>query len=100
MRYAVSRVAQIRALLELAFNPVELDVEDDSHLHVGHAGARDGKGHFSVRIVASAFDGKSPLQRHRMVFEALGEMMVTDIHALKVSAKSPSTVSQSIQGEG
>ncbi len=61
-------------------------VEDESHLHEGHAGARDGRGHFRVSIVAEAFDGLSPLARHRAVYAALGELMQTDIHALAIDA--------------
>ena len=83
------RVNRIRVRLEDAFNPSVLDIQDDSHLHEGHAGARDGKGHFSVTIVSSAFRSKGPLERHRMVFDALGELMRTDIHALRVSARAP-----------
>ncbi len=86
---STNRVTRIRTLLEAAFSPAELDVQDDSHLHAGHAGARDGKGHYSVRIVSTAFQDKRPLDRHRMVFEALGDMMITDIHALKVMAQTP-----------
>lgn len=82
------RIDRIRALLEARFSPVELEIIDESHLHVGHPGARDGRGHFRVRIVAEQFSGKPPIQRHRMVYEALGDMMQTDIHALSVSASS------------
>ena len=83
------RTERIQSLLEAAFAPVDLLVKDQSHLHAGHAGARDGKGHFEVRIVADAFAGKSRIRRHRMVFEALGDMMQTDIHALSVHAHAP-----------
>lgn len=90
------RTTRIRAMLEAAFAPVKLDIRDDSHLHAGHAGARDGKGHFTIRIVSAAFDNKRPLDRHRMVFEALGEMMQNDIHALKVSAQTPDLLATEI----
>lgn len=83
------RTERIQGLLEAAFSPVDLLVKDQSHLHAGHAGAREGKGHFEVRIVADAFAGKSRIQRHRMVFEALDDMMQTDIHALSVHAHAP-----------
>lgn len=86
---SVERIAAIRARLEDAFRPKELEIFDDSHLHTGHAGARDGRGHFRVRIVAERFRGKMPLERHRMVFDALGPMMETDIHALSLQAKAP-----------
>lgn len=80
------RLPEIRQRLEAAFTPSALEVEDESHLHVGHAGARDGRGHFRVRIVASAFEGLSPLARHRSVYAALGDLMTTDIHALSIEA--------------
>jgi stress-induced morphogen len=58
-------------------------------LHAGHAGAQDGRGHFAVRIVSNAFRDTRPIDRHRMVFSALGDMMRTDIHALRVNATPP-----------
>ncbi len=78
------RVARIRALLEKRLGPSRLEVVDESHLHVGHAGARDGRGHFRVRIGAPDFRGNSRLASHRMIHEALAEMLVTDIHALSI----------------
>ena len=83
------RVALIRSRLEAEFNPDELDVVDDSHRHVGHAGARDGRGHFQVRILSRRFAGKRTIERHRMVYAALGPLMQTDIHALGLEALSP-----------
>lgn len=83
------RIARMRALLAAAFDPVALEVVDDSHRHVGHAGARDGRGHFTVDIVSTAFVGKPPLARHRAIYAALGGMMDTDIHALAIRARSP-----------
>jgi len=68
---------------------VHLQVKDQSHLHAGHAGARDGMGHFEATIVADAFAGKSRIERHRLVYAALGPLMQTDIHALKINAYSP-----------
>lgn len=85
----MSRVERIRAALEAAFAPERLEVRDDSHLHAGHAGARDGRGHYSVVIVSAAFAGLSMLARHRAVYAALGEMMATDIHALSIEAEPP-----------
>jgi BolA family transcriptional regulator, general stress-responsive regulator len=84
----IDRVAEIRARLERQFGPIELGITDDSHRHAGHAGARDGRGHFSVRIVSPAFDGLRPLARHRAVYAALGELMETEIHALSIDARS------------
>ena len=83
------RVALIRSRLEAAFSPDQLDVEDDSHRHIGHAGARDGRGHFNVRILSRRFAGKRTVERHRMVYAALGPMMQTDIHALGLVTLSP-----------
>jgi len=86
---AGSRVKRIRELLTRELAPQALDIQDDSHKHAGHAGARDGRGHFSVRIVAGAFAGLPLLARHRRVYAALGEMMQTDIHALAIEARTP-----------
>jgi BolA family transcriptional regulator, general stress-responsive regulator len=83
------RVALIRSRLEAAFEPQELDVVDDSRRHAGHAGARDGRGHFQVRICSQRFAGKKTVERHRMVYAALGALMQTDIHALGLVALSP-----------
>ncbi len=83
------RVEAIKQRLRDAFSPLELLIKDQSHLHAGHAGAEDGRGHFDVTIVSDAFVEAGRLQRHRMVFDALGEMMDTDIHALRVRALTP-----------
>lgn len=83
------RVALIRDRLTAAFEPDELDVTDDSARHAGHPGARDGRGHFNVRIRSSRFAGKRTVERHRMVYAALGSLMQTDIHALGLVALSP-----------
>ena len=85
----MSRIERIRSALESALQPVALEVVDDSHKHAGHEGARDGRGHFTVRITSEAFVGKAPLARHRAVYAALGEMMQTDIHALAIEARTP-----------
>src|SRR3546814_10300673 len=73
------RVAAIRDALQATFAPTVLEVRDDSHRHAGHAGARDGRGHFDVRIVSEAFAGMAPLARPRAVYAAMGELMPTDI---------------------
>ena len=86
------RVERMREMLTDALAPTALEVNDDSHKHAGHAGARGGQGHFSVTIVSAAFSGKLPLARHRLVYAALGEMMTTDIHALAITAKAPDEV--------
>lgn len=83
------RVDAIRAALVAAFDPVTLEVVDDSARHAGHAGARDGRGHFNVVVVSEAFAGMAPLARHRAVYAALGTLMQTDIHALSIQAHPP-----------
>lgn len=84
-----ARVAAIEQRLREVFAPEALEISDDSAAHAGHAGAREGKGHFSVAIVAGAFAGKPLLVRHRLVYEALDELMKTDIHALSLRALAP-----------
>ena len=86
---SAARIAAIRARLEAAFAPAQFDIIDDSARHAGHAGARDGRGHYQVRIVAAAFAGMPPLARHRAVYTALGELMQSDIHALQIEALPP-----------
>lgn len=85
------RIVAIRERLQAAFTPEVLEIVDDSHKHAGHAGAKEGKGHFSVRITSNRFAGLNALERHRMVYEALGDLMYTDIHALQVTAKTPTS---------
>lgn len=82
---SATRVASIRERLA-ALDPDELEVTDESHLHAGHAGARDGRGHFRVRIVSERFAGLPRIARHRLVYDAVGELMRTDVHALAVTA--------------
>jgi len=83
------RMRRMRERLEAAFAPASLEVVDDSHRHVGHAGAQGGQGHFTIDIVSDAFAGQAPLTRHRAVYAALGEMMSEDIHALSIRAGTP-----------
>lgn len=85
----VERVAAIESALNAGLEPTRLLVKDQSHLHAGHAGARDGRGHFEVIIISDRFEGKSRIQRHRMVFAAVGSLMETDIHALAIQAFTP-----------
>jgi len=87
-----TRVEKIRDRLEQKLQPEMLEIEDESRLHAGHAGARDGRGHFRVTVISPAFAGLSRIARHRLVFEALDELMETDIHALAVQAFSPDEV--------
>ena len=83
------RCKRIEEILTEAFAPSKLLVRDQSHLHAGHPGARDGKGHFAVEIVSMSFAGQSRIERHRRIFDSLDEMMLTDIHALQIDAKAP-----------
>jgi len=84
-----ARIARMRELLTAEFSPLQLDIVDESHKHAGHAGARDGRGHFRVRILAAAFAGLSPVKRHQRVYAALGAIMQTDIHALALETRTP-----------
>lgn len=69
--------------------PTQLELIDDSALHAGHAGARAGGKHFRLTIAAAAFAGKNTVARHRMIYDALGDLMHRDIHALAIQARSP-----------
>jgi len=89
MNAPADRIERIRESLQRALLPQQLDIEDESHRHVGHAGARDGRGHFRVRIVASDFAGMPLIKRHQRVYAALGELMQTDIHALALDTRAP-----------
>ena len=81
------RIERMRERLTTKLHPTHLEIIDESHLHVGHAGARDGKGHFRVRITSPRLKGLRPLQRHRLIYDALGDMMDTDIHALSIEVR-------------
>ena len=87
----LNRVEMIRNRLEAEFKPVELDIIDESHLHAGHSG-HGGAGHFQVRIVTDKFSERSTLERHRMVYAALDDLMQTEIHALGIKAISPDDI--------
>lgn len=81
-------VERIEARLE-PLHARHLVVRDDSALHAGHVGAREGGGHYFVHIVSAAFEGRSTVTRHRMIYDALGDMMKSEIHALAIRAVSP-----------
>jgi BolA family transcriptional regulator, general stress-responsive regulator len=81
-----ARVELIRERLTAALNPSSCEVIDESHKHAGHVGARDGRGHFRVHIVSDRFAGLNRIACHRLVYEALGELMTTDVHALSIEA--------------
>lgn len=80
--------AVIRERLLESFGEQGLEVQDDSHLHAGHAGAREG-GHYTVRLISARFENLSRVARHRLVYDALRELMQQGIHALVIDARSP-----------
>lgn len=85
----MSRATLIENRLRETFTPSKIEVRDDSHRHAGHEGAKSGGGHFTVTIVAPQFQGKNAVQRHQMIYQALGDMMKKEIHALSIQALAP-----------
>ncbi len=83
-------VDSIKSLLTDALNPQKIEIADNSQAHAGHAGAQSGGGHYHVRIVADTFEGKSLVQRHQLIYKALGDLMKQEIHALGIEAFTPS----------
>jgi len=81
----VERIKLIENRLRQAFSPSELSVISESHLHAGHAGAKTGRGHFALTIKAEALSHKSRVEQHRLIYTALGDLMETDIHALRIT---------------
>jgi BolA protein len=79
------RIATMTEKLVAALKPSEIDIDDESHLHAGHAGAKTGKGHFHLTIKSEQFIGLTPIKTHQLIYGALGELMQTDIHALRIS---------------
>jgi BolA family transcriptional regulator, general stress-responsive regulator len=73
-------------------DPVRLDIIDESHKHAGHAGARDGGGHYVLLIASPQFAGCNTVARHRMIYSALGELMKREIHALTIQAHTPDEI--------
>jgi BolA protein len=84
-----TRVERLTERLRSGLDPEQLEIIDDSHHHVGHAGAADGRGHFTVLVVSQRFAGLNTVRRHRLVYEIVGDMMDTDIHALSIQALAP-----------
>lgn len=82
-------IARIESALRVAFPGANWTLEDDSHLHAGHAGARGGGGHFRLQIVSQSFAGHPRVSRHRLVYDALAALMHRDIHALSIDARTP-----------
>lgn len=85
----MSRLERIRALLQASLDPLECVIEDESHLHAGHAGAASGGGHYRLKMVSARFGGLSKLSRHRLVYDCLREMMQKEIHALAMTLLTP-----------
>jgi BolA protein len=86
---SAERIEMIRERLTNALQPAELEIIDESAKHAGHAGAASGGGHFIVNITAAAFNDKTLIQRHRLVYDAVDDMMQREIHALSIQAKTP-----------
>ncbi len=84
-------VARLRERLS-TLQPQSLEIEDESHLHAGHAGARGGGGHYRLHIVAAAFAGKNTVARHRLIYDAAGDLMRGAVHALSIRALTPEEV--------
>ncbi|MES2048392.1 MAG: BolA family protein [Pseudomonadota bacterium] len=84
------RIKSIQTRLEETFHPILSQLQDDSAAHAGHAGAASGAGHFSLKIVCEKFEGLNRISRHRLVYDAVGDMMHTEIHALVIVALAPS----------
>ena len=82
----MQRIEAIRERLKKNLNPSQLDIIDESHLHAGHVGAAGGAGHFTVTIVSDQFNNKSLIERHRLVYQAVDDLMQTEIHALSIQA--------------
>jgi BolA protein len=80
--------AQIRSALERALAPTHIEIIDDSAAHAGHAGARSG-GHYRLTIVSAAFEGRTQLARHRLVYAAVAPLMSGAVHALNITARTP-----------
>jgi BolA protein len=89
VRPGTTRAERLEGRLRAALDPIEIEIVDDSHLHAGHAGAADGRGHFSVNVVSERFANLPVVRRHRLVYEAVGDLMTTDIHALSIRARAP-----------
>ncbi len=87
----MNRIEAMRTRLA-TLKPVSLEIVDESHKHAGHAGARDGGGHYLLQIVTTEFTGKTTTARHRMIYSALGEMMQREIHALNIQANTPEEI--------
>ena len=87
----MDRIEQMRAALA-TLEPIQVEIIDESHLHAGHAGAASGGGHYRLTVISPRFSGKSTLERHRMIYSAMHELMLHGIHALNIRAYAPDEV--------
>jgi len=90
----MNRLETINALLRAGFAPLECQVEDESALHAGHAGAASGGGHYRLRLVSARFEGLGKVSRHRLVYDYLRELMQKDIHALAMTLLTPAEAAE------
>lgn len=88
MSHIETRIEKIQQRLAV-LNPVSCQIEDESALHAGHAGAASGGGHYRLRLVSEKFSGLRLIERHRLVYDAVGDLMQTEIHALTITALAP-----------
>ena len=88
----MSRLNQLQSRLTLALKPLVCELQDDSAAHAGHAGAASGGGHYNLKIISHDFEGINRISRHRLVYDAIGDMMHTDVHALAIVAMAPSEI--------
>lgn len=86
----IDREHEIRQRLVVALKPTDLLIKDQSQLHAGHEGAKDGRGHFELTIISTIFEGANRIQRHQMVYDALGDLLESDIHAVRIKALTQS----------
>jgi len=87
------RSEKIQQRLAATLQPLNCQIEDESAAHAGHAGAASGGGHYRVHIICHQFEGLNRISRHRLVYDAVGDMMHTEIHALTITALAPSEIS-------
>ncbi|MBC3860847.1 BolA family transcriptional regulator [Undibacterium jejuense] len=88
----MSRFDQLKNRLTNALQPVVCELQDDSAAHAGHAGAASGGSHYNLKIISHQFEGLNRISRHRLVYDAIGDMMHTDVHALAIVALAPSEI--------
>ncbi|MFZ6847279.1 BolA family protein [Undibacterium sp. RuRC25W] len=88
----MTRLDQLQSRLTATLSPVVCELHDDSAAHAGHAGAASGGGHYNLKIISHQFEGLNRISRHRLVYDAIGDMMHTEVHALAIVALAPSEI--------